>query len=275
MTTSHIRPSAMDWKLEGFERKVFAPVGRCIYCDATADLTDEHIVPLGLDGFLELPDASCKPCAKITSLLELSLLRGEFWALRLHLAMTSRRKHQRAPTHFPVEITREGTTVTETVPREACPVVQQFPLFPPPRLLTGEPSRPGIDVEGAQPIVFGDPQALLRQLGGEKLSQIAQTRPAQFGRFIAKIALGMAEATGAIRHLAAPAPVREVILGTNPAIGDYVGTLTYPLQAYPGQSHRIAVIADQGRGWLIGDVQLFSASPTPRYGVLLGPLRSD
>jgi hypothetical protein len=26
------------------------------------------------------------------------------------------------------------------------------------------------------------------------------------------------------------------------------------------------------RGWLIGDVQLFSASPAPRYGVLLGRL---
>ena len=36
-----------------------ASVGSCIYCGATDQLTDEHIIPLALGGRFVLPDSSC------------------------------------------------------------------------------------------------------------------------------------------------------------------------------------------------------------------------
>jgi hypothetical protein len=43
-----------------------SPVGYCIYCQATDELTNEHILPFGLSGTAVLPKSSCKACAKIT-----------------------------------------------------------------------------------------------------------------------------------------------------------------------------------------------------------------
>jgi hypothetical protein len=51
----------------------YPPVGRCIYHDGgdwVGRLTLEHVIPEGLGGKLELPDATCDACAKITSAME-------------------------------------------------------------------------------------------------------------------------------------------------------------------------------------------------------------
>jgi hypothetical protein len=92
---------------------------------------------------------------------------------------------------------------------------------------------------------------------------------------IAKVAYSTAAATGALALLKEPSPIRGVILGSNTHVGDYVGTLTYPLEAHDGQLHRVIIFPDFGMGQLIADVQLFSDSHAPRYGVLLGELSND
>src|SRR5438552_18955483 len=51
----------------------YAPIGKCIYCGGDGSpgrLTREHIIPDSLGGMLELPDASCSDCQKITSACE-------------------------------------------------------------------------------------------------------------------------------------------------------------------------------------------------------------
>jgi hypothetical protein len=50
--------------------QTFLPVDKCIYCGETKNLSDEHIVPLSLNGKWILPKASCLNCAKITSAFE-------------------------------------------------------------------------------------------------------------------------------------------------------------------------------------------------------------
>jgi hypothetical protein len=64
----------------------YKPAGCCIYCGSAGDPTlhIEHIIPKGLGGKLELPQASCEACASNTSAVEghvISKLYGDTRAL--------------------------------------------------------------------------------------------------------------------------------------------------------------------------------------------------
>ena len=59
-------------------KRVYAPLGRCMYCDSDGGglaLTTEHIIPGGLGGRLELPESSCQMCQELTQDLERRVLR--------------------------------------------------------------------------------------------------------------------------------------------------------------------------------------------------------
>lgn len=73
----------------------FPSVNACIYCEAIGVLSREHIVPAGLSGEWVLPKASCQECAKITSKVELHLLRGHWLPHRVRLGLRSRRPNLR------------------------------------------------------------------------------------------------------------------------------------------------------------------------------------
>lgn len=259
--------------LEKIERRRFSPYGGCIYCGASGDLTTEHVVPYGLGGTLELPESSCRECATETSKVERIILRGELRPVRVFRALNSRRKHKDAPSTYPLVVIRKGAEETVNLPLEKYPILVPFPDFAPARIAVGAESKPGIDVAGIVTVSFGaNPASVLRELGATTIKPQVSTHPAQFARMLAKIAYSMAAATGALSLLKAPSPIRGVILGTNTHVGDYVGTLTYPLAAYENQLHRIVVLPDAQSGQLVADVQLFSDSSAPRYGVLLGEL---
>lgn len=103
-------------KAPEYDKHIFPPVGKCIYCGSTNNLTDEHIVPFGLGGNLELPKSSCKECARITSKFELAVLRGSMRPARIYREIQSRNNHSDAPTNFPVVIESGGITRTIQVP---------------------------------------------------------------------------------------------------------------------------------------------------------------
>lgn len=185
--------------LEKLERRRYPPYGSCIYCDALEGLTTEHIVPFGLGGTLELPDASCLRCATETSRVERAILRGELRPVRVFRALQSRRKHKDAPSTYPLAVVRDGVEVTVELPLDSYPILVPFPDFAPARLATGQPSKPGIDVAGIATVSFGaDPASVLRDLGASAIKPSVSTHPAQFARMVAKIAFAMAAATGAL-----------------------------------------------------------------------------
>ena len=72
----------------------YEPVNECIYCDATENLSDEHVIPFALSGRIVLPAASCPGCATMTSRIELKVLRGIMHPARLVGAYPSRNKKQ-------------------------------------------------------------------------------------------------------------------------------------------------------------------------------------
>jgi len=260
--------------LEKLERKAYAPFGRCIYCDSTEELTDEHIIPFGLGGTLVLPESSCRDCADKTSKIERKVLRGELWPVRIHRALRSRRKHRHAPKKYPLTIIRKDQEEVVEVPLEEFPILVPFLEFAPARLAIGQESKDGIDVKGIVTVSFGpSPEEVLRRLGGTAIKPYVRTHPVPFARLVAKIGYAMAAATRALEVIEHPSPIRPIILGENANIGDYVGTLDYPLRAHADQIHRVVVSADHKLGQLVADVHIFSDSSAPRYGILLGKLK--
>src|SRR4051812_29094937 len=85
-------------------KRVYQPIGRCIYCDSTDGLTKEHIIPLALDGNLELPDASCPSCQKETHAFGGHVSGRMLKAFRTEFNIRSRRRRPekiRVPTLSP------------------------------------------------------------------------------------------------------------------------------------------------------------------------------
>lgn len=251
----------------------YPPYGKCIYCGELSDLRTEHIVPFGLSGNLELPESTCKSCADITSKVEMTILRGELWALRVFRELQSRRKHGSAPKDFPIKIVRGGIEEQIRLPVNEYPILLHFPVFTAPRVLTSTDKKPGIEIRGVDTISFGqNPKDFLLKHKAESINTTTAQDPIAFARMIAKIAYSMAAATGDLELLKSPSPIPSVILGQETAIGHWVGTIDAPNTSHPGMLHRIVVVPDEERGMLIGDVQLFCDSFTPRYGVILGHL---
>lgn len=87
-------PLMQEKKLPGF--------GKCIYCGATdVALSDEHVLPRGMNGFLVIENASCAACAEDINKFEAPIMQRHFGLLRRHLGFRSRKK---LPYKAPVEL---------------------------------------------------------------------------------------------------------------------------------------------------------------------------
>lgn len=233
-------------------------------------------MPYGLGGNLILPKSSCGVCADITSRFELSVLRGSFWPARILRDIQSRRKHNEAPKYYPLTIERKGGKENIEVSLDEYPIILPFPLFSVPGYLKPEGYEKGIKLEGIALVSFGPrPEHVLKKLAAERISvQPRGDKPADFARMIAKIAFSMAVAVGALAEIKNHhSPVLPAILGKANDIGRWVGTITDPISRHEGHLHGVLIHRDEQKGLLLGDVQLFSDSQTPRYGVILGELK--
>lgn len=89
---------------------------------------------------------------------------------------------------------------------------------------------------------------------------------------IAKIAYAYAAAERKIDLIRGKSFVLPAILGETDDIGNWVGTRTDTFEKYTGLLHRIFIHEDYERHILLGEVQLFSDSNSPRYVVILGEI---
>jgi hypothetical protein len=255
-------------------QRSYRPVGHCIYCGATDDLEREHILPFGLSGVAVLPKATCRRCAKITGKTEQTVLRGPMWPVRVYRGLRSRTKHKNAPKTYPLTIVKNGKEETVQLQAEEYPILLHFPLFSPPGLLSPEGYTSGIRLTGVATISFGpNPVQVAKTLRATEFRDTQSHQPAEFARMVAKIAYAFAVAEDQLERIEGEPLVIPAILGETDNIGNLVGTLTEPFTAYPGELHRILVVADEEKGLLISEVHLFSDSQAPRYGIILGHLR--
>lgn len=252
----------------------YSPINHCIYCCATTDLRDEHILPFALSGTAILPKSTCGQCARITGRIEQTVLRGPMWGVRVYRNLRSRSKHKDAQKTYPLKVLRAGEEEVVHLPVEKYPVLLHFPIFSPPAFLNPEGYINGIRIIGTATISFGPkPEKVMMELGATISKQSQTWEPVAFARMIAKIAMAYAAAENQITLVEGDATVLSGILGKTDDIGRWVGTLTKPFRAYDGLLHRILIHQDKQKGLLIGEVQLFSDSETPSYGVILGMLR--
>lgn len=109
------------------------PIGYCIYCGRTDELSKEHIVPYFLAGAWVMPEASCKTCATITRGFEENLSYTTFSGLRHRFRFQSRSKNP--PPIFPITILEDGVEQRSFVSAEELPPFFVTWVFQPPGLL--------------------------------------------------------------------------------------------------------------------------------------------
>ena len=249
----------------------YLPVGHCIYCGDTSTLSREHILPFGLSGTAELPEASCEKCRKITGHFEQMVLRGPMWAVRVYRRLKSRTKHEQAPRTYPLTVVRGGQEAVVSLPGEEYPILLHFPVFPPPAILDPEGYRTGIRIKGMATISFGPrPDETLKRLGADEIRLPQDLKPVAFARMLAKIAYAWAAAEGQLDAINGESPVVPAILGKTDDIGRWVGTLDRPSSNAVSALHELAIHRDASNEMLIAEVRLFADSQTPSYGIILG-----
>ena len=250
-----------------------AALGECMYCGATSKLTREHIVPYGLGGPGAMPKSTCPECADITSKFEREVLRGPLRGLRAYMRLSSRRKNQ-MPMSMPFILIRNGKEEEVSLPISQHPVMITFPAFAVPSKLTGKHVS-GVTVRGAFLFNFGKPlDEVLREHDAEHYRVTETSRPLAFARLLAKIAWGIAIASGYHKQL--DPELRDSFLYSPDTIGQWVGTYSDPLKGpEKNMLHEIRIHEDYKSGFLIGDIRLFSLFQTPQYGVILGKLASN
>jgi hypothetical protein len=123
----------------------YDPVGKCIYCDApvystkpgsrTSPFGGEHIIPEGIGGTLELPDASCQTCEDTTGrLVEGDTLGRTLKALRVFLNLKKAGKGSH-PKILPLEVADQPDgrrRIIPDVPIDIYPIAFMLPVYHPP-----------------------------------------------------------------------------------------------------------------------------------------------
>lgn len=254
-----------------FSTKRYAPVNCCIYCDrnlSIEQLTDEHIIPYGLNGQLLLPKSSCHDCSRITgAIVEQEVLRKMFIDLRTHKKMRSRKPKDR-PTQLRVfrfgERSQRGEW--ESLPLSRHPYAALLPIFGLPSILYGGVPRNDFQLDG---VSFSAPPEFHDRLKnlGPKGSYVQLFHPEMYTRMLAKIAHSYA--TAELGYGNFQPFLKDVILGNDSMISHYVGGSPV---ANTSQSDFHALRIDRSRGYVDVHIQLFAenSSQSPTYLIVAG-----
>lgn len=166
------------------------PIGKCVYCGATSDLSVEHVVPKGMGGNVTLPEGSCGTCRKITHEIETFCMRATLIQVRTQLGL-HQHAHER-PESFPAKFTySSGGEETLPVAVSDYPTMWVMPIYEYPRALRALLAKP----EHGLGVVL---QAHMEQVNFHKLMALANVQSVSastggirldlFTRWIAKIA---------------------------------------------------------------------------------------
>lgn len=261
--------------MEQVDGKRYGPVGRCIYCGSSDELTDEHTFPYGLGGSAILPKASCRSCAKITGRFEQSVMRGPMQQVRVFRGIQSRSKHRDAPKHKVIDVTgKDGKKEAVRFSFADAPVAYTCPIFTVPAFLNPDGYDRGIRVRGLATYAFGptpDEAAKERELA--EISWDESHKYVDFARMLAKIAYSSAIAQAidaGLDPLSGEAYVLPAILGHADDIGRWVGTLEKVPEFHEGHLHRVNFGTLTGTSVEMAEIQIFADSAMPHYGVILG-----
>jgi hypothetical protein len=123
------------------KRVKYPPVGQCIYCYETSDLTMEHIIPKGLGGRYELYAASCRKCSDRTHAFEGRCLGRMYKNQRAHLNIRS--EERGVPPIVTIQVRGPNGIEKQDVPLSMDPGVLYMPWFEHAKALSGAPDTGG------------------------------------------------------------------------------------------------------------------------------------
>jgi hypothetical protein len=256
-------------------RRVFAPVGECIYCGSKDDLTKEHIIAYGLNGNAILPKSSCKKCAKITGTdIEQKFMRGQARAVRAALGFQTGRKKE-VPSTFPVVLHKCGKRQRVEVPLSDFPPILLLPVFPAPGFMRGQH---GVGITSQETVAISlrentSPTEVLQEIGrryGADGIAIDRVDHQAFARLIAKSAYALAVAEYGLANIKEKYVV-PAILGKADDLGTWVGSSPQPLA--PEQGEHITQVQTwknptTGQEIICVLIKLFAYFPAPGYLVI-------
>ncbi len=215
----------MDTRPFDTNRVVFRSIGKCIYCKKSdIPLSEEHIIPYGLNGNCVVLDASCEKCGAITSAFELDILRNTFMLPRKVFNMRSRHS-KKANKEIPATIQTVNSTYSIKIPSDNCPVCFALPIYLSPAILDNRTYQFGIQGTGLFTIKLNDIEQdmLKKKYGTGIVSFEISYKPTNFARMIAKIAYSLSVAVFGLENIEDIGIVSSII-GDTDDIGKWVGT---------------------------------------------------
>jgi hypothetical protein len=200
-------------------------IGECIYCGSTeSPLNKEHIIPKGLNGNYTLLKASCSDCAAVTSKFEGDVLKC-LWSIPRNVLNMRTGKPKNRSTTVPLVIEKNGVQSIIRVKPSEYPLYLLMPELQIRGILENKPASSELNVTNNP--LFHVTGPTFQDAASTYKCEFIGTRinysPSDFGRTIAKIGYCAAVTAMGLSPLR-NAPIRKIILGSDPGIGFRVGS---------------------------------------------------
>jgi hypothetical protein len=253
--------------------RTFDPVCKCIYCASEDELTDEHVVPLGLGGDLILPKSSCKSCNTLTSKFELNVLRGHMNDARSVGNLPSRRKKNRPTSIATTLIQLDESTTHLDVPVAQALGFLVMPIFEPASFVYGPGPGVGARITTIETLKFGpDFEAFLIDRNAVGISGKVRIDVVSFTKFLAKIAYSYYVGVNG-QFPIAESPALALLLGRIDNPSNWIGTTFLPIASSKSTAlHALATKSfsmPNGASLELVQIQLFSAAKSCTYEVVV------
>ncbi|WP_148293026.1 HNH endonuclease [Comamonas sp. B-9] len=253
--------------------KIFEAVGECIYCGSTDNLTDEHVVPYGINGDMLLPKSSCLACNKITSKFEQIILKGIMQDARNVGGLKTRNKKSRSKT-VNFKIIKKDESVEELVlPINDAVAFLHVPVYTDANYPYGGVPGKGAQINGLEIVKFGrDLEPFLVSRDAIGFAGHVRIDANAFGKMLAKIAYSFYIGEKGV-FSRSESPALALIKGEVTETSNWVGSSFVPISnEKPIGLHRIAIQTVNLKNGSQVDlvlIQLFAMAKTCTYEVVV------
>ncbi|WMB74678.1 hypothetical protein RA178_08775 [Shewanella oncorhynchi] len=255
----------------------YSPVNQCIYCGNSKDkLTDEHIIPFGLNGNFVLPKSSCAKCAEITSKVELRVLRGFLDVGRRAMGVSSRHKKRNKSPTAPVRFIIGQKRVDGEMPIEGGFHTMHLPIFTTPLALGGKAkdiNPASIEVAGIDTLHIGNEIDCLNKNRATGIEVETKLDIWSFIRMLAKIAYSyyVAEKGGFPKE---ESPILPIALQQHNNAKQWIGCLEdHPLIKPESNALHLMditeILGEDSSVCSVVRIKLFSVKSGPTYSVIV------
>lgn len=251
----------------------FPPAKICIYCGAQGtEIGDEHIIPLGLNGTVILPKASCRTCATITGAFEGICQRTILGNYRIKRNFMTRRKKGRPKTILVTGRTHDGQIKTISVAVSDYPTVLHLCKFEKARTLLGLPDFYYNGIQCADWLQCSPAVPDFTVEHNLATFELGKFQPFPFARLLAKIAHSFCVADLGLGSF--KPKVLDLILGRTDDMSIFVGGSLGPAPAPDKCLHKLnmEITNINNRNYIVVHIRLFADHGAPAYHVVVGEL---